>query len=490
MSQSFREGQLEHMKTGERWGIFATIAFGMVRVLLYKAKIITHQKQRQGMDLTGIDLVVQWKAPSDLSTLWQRFGRVARGPGETAFAVLIVQRADLVETAILKTKKAEKKQAKATTKRRATLTIEQPPPKRQTLASCNPNTLQVASPVTISPVGQLPASNLSDTEDEFDDSNSSENETDSDSNADADGEDDPDYTQAVGGGGGAFAEVVPEVRPSVISTAVLAERRAHYKKDVAQGESSKAVARKTGDAVEGTAMYNFINAEAFGCRRVVPALYFRNDKDRECSLSVGSHQVHTTRTAGNDHLECDQITIGGCPHCKPQSATICCDYCHPNSFKKFQNSTEKMSRPTGTCKSKLKLSIAPPDNTSELRGLLLAWRDKATLEAYGESMTTYCGSQLLMSDRIVQRLIDCAAAHKIKTHQDITRETGWAVERAQLHGERIILCLISVFPLPVQPPKPPGPAKRRPPATQKCSQCGSTQHISMFIYHIPLFYFQ
>ena len=49
------------------------------------------------MDLPDIKIVVQWKATCDLCTLWQRLGRVARGPGEVGTAILLVEKKDTAE---------------------------------------------------------------------------------------------------------------------------------------------------------------------------------------------------------------------------------------------------------------------------------------------------------------------------------------------------------------------------------------------------------
>ena len=46
----------------------------------------------QGLDLTGIQLVIQWKAPASINTLWQRFGWGARGEDDFAFAILISEK--------------------------------------------------------------------------------------------------------------------------------------------------------------------------------------------------------------------------------------------------------------------------------------------------------------------------------------------------------------------------------------------------------------
>jgi superfamily II DNA/RNA helicase len=61
------------------------------------------------MDIPNIEIVVQWKAPSDICTLWQRFGRAARGAGKTAVAILLVEKKDLEEERLSKAEKAAKK---------------------------------------------------------------------------------------------------------------------------------------------------------------------------------------------------------------------------------------------------------------------------------------------------------------------------------------------------------------------------------------------
>jgi ERCC4-related helicase len=54
------------------------------------------------MDLPDIKTVIQWKATCDLCTLWQRFGRAARGPDQEATAILFVEKKDTNEERVLK----------------------------------------------------------------------------------------------------------------------------------------------------------------------------------------------------------------------------------------------------------------------------------------------------------------------------------------------------------------------------------------------------
>ncbi|KAI0699968.1 P-loop containing nucleoside triphosphate hydrolase protein [Cytidiella melzeri] len=44
-----------------------------------------------GVDVPDVDFVGQWRATCDMNTLWQRFGRVGRGPGTEGVAVLFAE---------------------------------------------------------------------------------------------------------------------------------------------------------------------------------------------------------------------------------------------------------------------------------------------------------------------------------------------------------------------------------------------------------------
>ena len=66
----------------------------------------------QGMDLPDIKIVIQWKVTCDLCTLWQRFGRAARGPDQEVTAILFVEKKDTNEERVLKAARAAQKLAK------------------------------------------------------------------------------------------------------------------------------------------------------------------------------------------------------------------------------------------------------------------------------------------------------------------------------------------------------------------------------------------
>ncbi|KAJ7599755.1 P-loop containing nucleoside triphosphate hydrolase protein [Mycena floridula] len=74
MTTTYREEEFEQFRRGETWGLAVTDAFGM------------------GLDLPDVEIVVQWRVPPDMCTLWQRFGRAGRAEGSQAVAILFAER--------------------------------------------------------------------------------------------------------------------------------------------------------------------------------------------------------------------------------------------------------------------------------------------------------------------------------------------------------------------------------------------------------------
>jgi superfamily II DNA/RNA helicase len=46
----------------------------------------------QGCNVPDVDIVIQWKAPTNISSWVQRAGRAARAPGRQGLAVMIVEK--------------------------------------------------------------------------------------------------------------------------------------------------------------------------------------------------------------------------------------------------------------------------------------------------------------------------------------------------------------------------------------------------------------
>ncbi|KAH9917710.1 P-loop containing nucleoside triphosphate hydrolase protein, partial [Fomitopsis serialis] len=73
MSAEFREANLTAFKGPALYGLCCTDSFGM------------------GVNIADVRIVVQWRLPRDLNTLWQCFGRAARNPALWAVAILLVE---------------------------------------------------------------------------------------------------------------------------------------------------------------------------------------------------------------------------------------------------------------------------------------------------------------------------------------------------------------------------------------------------------------
>ena len=181
------------------------------------------------MDLPDIEIVVQWKATCDLCTLWQRFGRVARGQGKEGVAILLVEKKDTNEERAAKVERAAKRKTKIKEgiktgrKRKA---VQQGG--RTVLADRSVNQ-ELAEPVV--PIDPAKAAEI----------------------------------------------------------AFLDERRAHYahREKSTQGRFEPPRGKVRPDLEIGSAMDDFINPpDGVKCRRVVPTLFFQNDKTREFMRSI------------------------------------------------------------------------------------------------------------------------------------------------------------------------------------------------------------
>lgn len=204
------------------------------------------------MDLPNIKTVVQWKAMCDLCTLWQRFGRVARGQDAVGSAILLVERKNTDEERLAKAERAAKRNKKgASTKRKAIGIGNCEKAKRPALLDRSLNHR----------LEEVPGDGDTSLEDN--------------TNVPADRE--------------------PELNPrQVAELVVLAfkeERRAHYsKREKTEKSSSKGKSRA--DLEVGSPMDDFINMHAsINCRRIVPEVYFGNDRTRELQLPLCIHAV-------------------------------------------------------------------------------------------------------------------------------------------------------------------------------------------------------
>lgn len=248
----------------------------------------------QGMDLADIEVVVQWKATCDLCTLWQRFGRAARGEVWTGTAILLVEKKDTDAERQAKALRAElrlkKKRDGIGTKRKATGQPSMRGAKRPVLGDQPGNMAHHPEPA---------ADNDSDTSDSDDSDEEYDTappmETNNDPGAIPPVEQGPN-SQA---GPSITSADCPTEPPPPAGPKAIAQRRtndecrAQYTKrvckaggPVASGGAGAGGKSKRSPIEIGSGLDDYVNAKAYGfqCRRMIPTLYFGNDERRK-SLS-------------------------------------------------------------------------------------------------------------------------------------------------------------------------------------------------------------
>ena len=211
------------------------------------------------MDLPDIKLVIQWKATCDFCTLWQRFGRAGRGRDQEAVALLLVERKDTDEARKKKAERTEKaKQKKRDSEGIGTKRKEPTDGHRDN--QCSP-----AKRLALLDRGQ-------------------NSRTDNDINSASDG-DESDV------GDGEMGMAIPEIQVCSNQAADSEVRRLRYSK-IARSTAPSSKQERRGVEV-GSAMDDYINAKDRGisCRRVVPMLYFGNDKTRKFPNSLTPFQA-------------------------------------------------------------------------------------------------------------------------------------------------------------------------------------------------------
>ena len=67
---------------------------------------------------------------------------------------------------------------------------------------------------------------------------------------------------------------------------------------------------------------------------------------------------------------------------------------------------------------------------------LREWRDKTASELFGAGNVDLYGGCLVLPSDILDRIVDCACIDKIRSVQDIVKETDW--DEAHQHAEAIL----------------------------------------------------
>ncbi|KAG1764953.1 hypothetical protein EDD22DRAFT_740052, partial [Suillus occidentalis] len=115
-----------------------------------------------------------------------------------------------------------------------------------------------------------------------------------------------------------------------------------------------------------------------------------------------------------DHLACDQI-ITGCSCYTPMTPDICCDIHHSYTFLLFDTFIpQPPNLPNHSHLPNYCMSL----KEYELCKVLKDWREEKMAEKYNHSHLTDIGPSIIMSDLVLNHLVNCAHHEKIKTIED------------------------------------------------------------------------
>lgn len=202
---------------------------------------------------------------------------------------------------------------------------------------------------------------------------------------------------------------------------------------------------------------------------------------------------------------CQLVWIGEdewcCSRCGRKESRLCCDTCHPESFLilLLEHDPSKLPR----AKRKVNLNGFKMDSHDKtLLEALKEWR-ASQLKRLGLEHDDVYGAQLIVVDRILERIVSLARKSKIPDVNSLAAQTQWI--NAKKYGNAILEIIKafnpSLLPAPPQPAPPnvlqntdiqnisfvPGvifiqdgplvPGKQ----ARQCGTCGSFDHIGLLI---------
>ena len=140
------------------------------------------------------------------------------------------------------------------------------------------------------------------------------------------------------------------------------------------------------------------------------------------------------------------MLANGCERCRPAPAAICCDIHEPSLATSYTSAIVKTARQL--CRSRLPTvkDVDDESNTKDqaLRRDLELWRCDQAKKVYGLGHVRSLGPGLVMGLSTRERIVDCARHAKIKTVDQLERETKWG--QAIEYGPEIIKLIEKHYP--------------------------------------------
>lgn len=180
-----------------------------------------------------------------------------------------------------------------------------------------------------------------------------------------------------------------------------------------------------------------------------------------------------TFTSAFSPTACRPDLPSGCPRCGEKESLVCCDIEHPEAFHHFSIPPLKAER--ALARSRIEPVKMEEQTTLDMKltDALENWREETTKIRYGEAALLDFGPSLVMTARILDRIVDCVHYNKISSVQDLARETRW--DEISRYGAEVLALIQSIRPAPIstiQSSDSTVSTSRK----VRCSSCGQLGH--------------
>ncbi|KAG2109076.1 hypothetical protein BD769DRAFT_1365704, partial [Suillus cothurnatus] len=188
-----------------------------------------------------------------------------------------------------------------------------------------------------------------------------------------------------------------------------------------------------------------------------------------------------------DHLACDQSSSYGCSHCTPITPNVCCDIHRPSAFPSFDT---LISQPPKLPNHSRLPNYTMGPKEYKLCEALEDWREEKMAEKYGCSHLIDISPATIMADSALDCLVNCAHHEKIRTIEDLCKETHWLA--TDKFGSEVLAITHHIIPAKVikHVTLTNAPLQRFPLASpvltvkksNRCSACQQEGHNNMYCY--------
>jgi len=189
------------------------------------------------------------------------------------------------------------------------------------------------------------------------------------------------------------------------------------------------------------------------CYHAPSMIYFGNDDFGRSLTLLSFGSLYITRLQVADSAQCQ---AGGCARCAaPPVDAVCCSLCHPDEFLHISfiegpsrsRPTQTAPPPTARCLDK---KYVPSPADMDLRTALHNFRKERMELTYGRALLRNLGPGSIMSNDILQSIVDATHAGRVTCIGDVKREVKWA--RVDELGNEVLQLVLVHAPPPLPTP--------------------------------------